>query len=62
MAFKYYRRNFLNQTTAAGAEITLLQSPLKNFAAEKISKVRIGIIAVLLRSLVVPSGCRIAEI
>lgn len=49
MTFKYNRRNFLKQTTAAGAGITLLQSPLKIFAAEKITKVRIGIIAVGLR-------------
>lgn len=49
MTFKYNRRNFLKQTTAAGAGITLLQSPLKIFAAKKITKVRIGIIAVGLR-------------
>ncbi|WP_462219000.1 twin-arginine translocation signal domain-containing protein, partial [Ferruginibacter sp.] len=31
MTFKYNRRDFLKQTTAAGAGITLLQSPLKIF-------------------------------
>ena len=35
MTFKYNRRNFLKQTTAAGAGITLLQSPLKIFAGGK---------------------------
>jgi hypothetical protein len=49
MTFNYDRRKFLQQTAVAGAGITLLQSPLKVFAAEKITKVRIGCIAVGLR-------------
>ncbi|MGF2410892.1 Gfo/Idh/MocA family protein [Ferruginibacter sp.] len=49
MTFHYDRRKFLQQTAIAGAGITLLQSPLKVFATEKITKVRIGCIAVGLR-------------
>lgn len=49
MNIYYDRRNFIKQTSLAGAGIGLLQSPLELFASEKQSLVRIGLIAVGLR-------------
>jgi hypothetical protein len=49
MKYYYDRRKFLKQTALAGAGAALLQTPLKVFASEKATKVRIGMIAVGLR-------------
>lgn len=49
MIIKYDRRKFLKQTSLAGAGLALFNSPLKAFAAEDKTKVRIGMIAVGLR-------------
>ena len=49
MTIYYDRRKFLKHAAVAGAGIALMQSPLKIFAEEKNTSVRIGLIAVGLR-------------
>ncbi|MBO9683270.1 MAG: Gfo/Idh/MocA family oxidoreductase, partial [Flavisolibacter sp.] len=49
MSYKSNRRDFIRQTALTGAGIALLNSPLKLFAAEQKSIVKIGMIAVGLR-------------
>jgi hypothetical protein len=49
MTIHYDRRKFLRNSTLAGAGLAIMQSPIKLFASEKETKVRIGMIAVGLR-------------
>lgn len=46
MANDLNRRKFLQQTAIGGAALSLMNVPLKSFASEKMSKVRVGMIAV----------------
>lgn len=45
----YSRRNFIRDTTVAGAAVSAIQTPLKAFASEKSTTVRMGMIGVGLR-------------
>jgi len=49
MKFYYDRRQFIKQAGLATAGVALMQTPLKAFASEKVTKVRVGMIAVGLR-------------